>query len=126
MTEKLYGIHEVYRPSEREPEVEYVHSIQHDKADHIIITNREAFSIVAVHGLNGDARRTWTARERDVSWLCHPEFLPKYVKTARVLVWGYNASFSSLTGDKVSKNRIHNHAHTLVANLSANRQVCGY
>lgn len=77
-------------------------------------TNVKSFSIIAVYGLNGDARRTWTARDCDVSWLSHPDILPKYIEKSRVLVWGYNASFSSLTGDKVSKNRIHNHAHTLV------------
>jgi len=80
-------------------------------------------SIVAVHGLNGGARRTWTARTRQVCWLEHGDFLPKYIRNARVLVWGYNASFSSLTGDRPSKDRIHHHAQNLVAQLAADRQA---
>jgi hypothetical protein len=46
-----------------------------------------------------------------------------YINNARILVWGYNASFSSLTDHIPSKNRIHHHARTLVANLAADRQV---
>ncbi|KAH9902064.1 hypothetical protein F4778DRAFT_106552 [Xylariomycetidae sp. FL2044] len=99
--EKICGIREVYRPTDAEAEVD----------------------IVAVHGLNGDALRTWTARKSQVCWLHHPDFLPKYVRNARVLVWGYNSSFSTLTGAEPSKNRIHHHAHTLVAQLYADRRV---
>jgi protein SERAC1 len=57
-------------------------------------------------------------------WLSDPDFLPKYVPKARVLVWGYNASFSSLVGEQPSGDRIHHHAQTLVANLGAERRVC--
>ncbi|KAK3935857.1 Alpha/Beta hydrolase protein [Diplogelasinospora grovesii] len=101
--DKIYGIKELYRPADGSSE----------------------FDIVAVHGLNGDACRTWTARVKKVCWLNDAEFLPKYVRNARVLTWGYNASFSSLTGDRPSKDRIHQHAHTLVANLAADRQLAG-
>jgi hypothetical protein len=80
-------------------------------------------SIVAVHGLNGDALKTWTTLETGICWLNDPQSLPKYVKNARVLVWGYNASFSSLMGDRPSKDRIHHHAHTLLANLAADRRA---
>lgn len=40
-----------------------------------------------------------------------------------MLVWGYNASFSSLIGEQPSSDRIHHHAQTLVANLGAERRV---
>ncbi|GAB1317903.1 DUF676 domain-containing protein [Madurella fahalii] len=100
---ETFGIEEVYRPpSPIEPEVD----------------------IVAVHGLNGGARSTWTAKA-GVCWLDHPQFLPKYIKNARVLVWGYNADFTSLDGGRPSKDRIHHHAHTLVANLAADRRLSG-
>lgn len=57
-------------------------------------------------------------------WLHHENFLPKYINNARVLVWGYNASFSTLVSDKKpSKDRIHHHAQTLVAQLYADRKV---
>lgn len=42
-----------------------------------------------------------------------------------MLTWGYNASFSSVVGDIPSQDRIHHHAHTLVANLAADRRLAG-
>ncbi|KAH8911297.1 hypothetical protein BR93DRAFT_965102 [Coniochaeta sp. PMI_546] len=100
---KLYGIHELYRPPDSiEPEVD----------------------IVAVHGLNGGALSTWTT-ESGSCWLNDPQFLPKHVKNARILVWGFNADFTSLTGGRPTKDRIHHHAHTLVANLAADRRLSG-
>ncbi|KAH8646250.1 hypothetical protein BX600DRAFT_555942 [Xylariales sp. PMI_506] len=97
------GIHELYKPSNGVPEVD----------------------IVAVHGLNGNVRQTWTSKNTGRCWLDDPEFLPKYLPNARVLSWGYNASFSSLTGATPSQEMIHHHAQTLVANLSAQRQLTG-
>ncbi|KAI9650182.1 hypothetical protein NHQ30_000195 [Ciborinia camelliae] len=98
--DERFGIKELYRPADKDPEVD----------------------IVAVHGLNGHATMTWTAKESKICWLSHPDFLPKYVKNARILVWGWNSSFSSITGTGPSKNRIHDHAHTLVAELYADRE----
>ncbi|KAI8944802.1 Alpha/Beta hydrolase protein [Xylaria longipes] len=98
---KIFGIKEVYRPADREAEID----------------------IVAVHGLNGDALGTWTSRKNGVCWLNDQGFLPKYIKNARVLVWGYNSSFGSLTGVEPSGNRIHHHAQTLVAQLYADRKL---
>ncbi|PQE12984.1 ribonuclease p mrp subunit protein [Rutstroemia sp. NJR-2017a BBW] len=99
--DERFGIKELYRPADKDSEVD----------------------IVAVHGLNGDATMTWTAKESKICWLSHPDFLPKYVKNARILVWGYNSSISSFTGAKPSKNRIHDHAQTLIAELYADREV---
>ena len=82
-------------------------------------------SIVAVHGLNGDSRKTWTSKDSGICWLSDKNFLPRYIKNARVLSWGYNASFTSLKGTVPSKDRIHHHAQTLVANLCAERMVSG-
>ncbi|KAI0556124.1 Alpha/Beta hydrolase protein [Xylaria curta] len=98
---KIYGIKKVYRPVDREADID----------------------IVAVHGLNGNALGTWTSRKNGVCWLHNQEFLPKYIKNARVLVWGYNSSFASLTGAEPSGNRIHHHAQTLVAELCADRKM---
>jgi hypothetical protein len=84
-------------------------------------------SIVAVHGLNGDAHRTWThtdpSRHDDgICWLSDPNFLPKYVAKARVMTWGYNANITSMKGP-TSSNRILQHAQTLVQHLFADRSV---
>ncbi|KAN0071003.1 TPR-like protein [Elaphomyces granulatus] len=46
--------------------------------------------LVAVHGLNGDAKRTWTHRETNALWL--QDFLPQDVQNMRVMSFGYNAS----------------------------------
>ncbi|KAN0067442.1 hypothetical protein V8E54_014532 [Elaphomyces granulatus] len=46
--------------------------------------------LVAVHGLNGDVKRTWTHRETNALWL--QDFLPQDVKNIRVMSFGYNAS----------------------------------
>ena len=80
-------------------------------------------SIVAVHGLNGDAMKTWTSG--NICWLNHPDLLPKYLKRARVLTWGYNANISSLAGKSTSSDRILQHAQTLIAQLHADRDVSG-
>jgi hypothetical protein len=47
-------------------------------------------SIVLVHGLNGDATKSWTNDKTGAFW---PEdFLPKDIPDARVLTYGYNAA----------------------------------
>ncbi|TLD22620.1 ribonuclease p mrp subunit protein [Venturia nashicola] len=79
--------------------------------------------IVAVHGLNGDALKTWTSPKSKICWLNHPDLLPKYMKHARVLVWGYNANISSLKGKETSKDRVLQHAQTLIQDLHADRSV---
>lgn len=86
-------------------------------------SDSDVSGIVAVHGLNGDVVKTWTSE--NICWLNHPDFLPKYVKRARVLAWGYNANISSLTGKTTSSERILQHAQTLIAQLHADRDVSG-
>jgi len=81
------------------------------------------FSIVAVHGLDGDAIRSWTTEPGKICWLNHPDLLPKYVKKARILTWGYNANTTSFSRRATSSERILQHAQTLVAHLSADREV---
>ncbi|OXV10808.1 hypothetical protein Egran_01431 [Elaphomyces granulatus] len=97
---QTFGIQELYRPEEP-----------------------AEIDIVAVHGLNGDAVKTWTSPSEKICWLNHPNFLPKYIKSARVLVWGYNANISSYAGKSTSSDRILQHAQTLVAQLHADRDV---
>lgn len=83
-------------------------------------------SIIAVHGLNGDRVKTWTTDSDNICWLNHPDLLPKYMKHARVLTWGYNANISSLKGRTTSSERILQHAHSLIAQLHADRDVSSY
>ncbi|KAJ4365588.1 hypothetical protein N0V83_008208 [Neocucurbitaria cava] len=78
--------------------------------------------IVAVHGLNGHPFNTWTTRKTKKFWLQDSDLLPKSLSRARVLTFGYNATVAALLG-KTSSDRIMQHAHTLVAELVADREL---
>lgn len=79
-------------------------------------------SIVAVHGLNGDSTKTWTTNKTKKFWLGDADMLPTNLKNARILTFGYDAAVTALFG-KASSDRILQHAHTLIAELVADRQV---
>lgn len=78
--------------------------------------------VVLVHGLNGDPQQTWTSEKTKTFW--PSQLLPPILEEehARVLVYGYDADVTSFT-DGVSKDKIHNHAEHLVAELAANRRI---
>ena len=78
--------------------------------------------VVFVHGLNGDPHNTWTAEKSKIFW---PEqLLPPILEEerARILVYGYDADVTSFL-DGASRDKIHNHAEHLVAELAANRRI---
>jgi protein SERAC1 len=79
-------------------------------------------SIVAVHGLNGDAFKTWTAQKTKKFWLGDLDMLPANLEDSRILTYSYNATVAAICG-KTSSDRIMQHAHTLIAELVADRQV---
>ncbi|KAL8750818.1 MAG: hypothetical protein Q9199_006829 [Rusavskia elegans] len=80
--------------------------------------------IVAVHGLNGGPIKTWTTNKTDKFWLADQEMLPKHMSNARILSFGYDASVAAFFG-RTSSDTILQHAHTLVAELVADRQLEG-
>lgn len=92
-----------------------------DRPWHTTAKNQN-ISIVAVHGLNGHALKTWTSENSQSSWLSDKDMLPKVVSNARILTWGYDANVTALLGS-TSSDRILQHAHTLVADLEADRSV---
>lgn len=51
-------------------------------------------SLVAIHGLNGDAFNTWTHAQTGVMWL--RDILPTALN-ARVMTFGYNARLNNIT-----------------------------
>ena len=55
-------------------------------------------------------------------WLKDLNLLPSNLKQARILTYGYNANVTAMFG-KTSSDRILQHAHTLVAQLVADREV---
>lgn len=78
-------------------------------------------SIVAVHGLQGDAIRTWTHEKSHICWLS--DLLPKEIPNARVLSWGYLANLNSWGGKATTSDRILHHAQTLIEELQTDREV---
>ncbi|RSL64198.1 hypothetical protein CEP53_004146 [Fusarium sp. AF-6] len=84
--------------------IKILHSSQDDKID-----------IVFIHGLKGDCEKTWTAKTEVQPW---PKvFLPLEVPDCRVLTYGYDAGVV-----ESSKNRVSDHAHTLLTSLASHRQ----
>lgn len=73
-------------------------------------------SIVIIHGLNGDATKSWTNPETKAFW--PKDFLPDDVPEARVLTFGYNAdaAFGNTTADIVD------HAKDLLGSLIDKRE----
>ncbi|KAL1891171.1 hypothetical protein Sste5346_007804 [Sporothrix stenoceras] len=81
--------------------------------------------IVLVHGLNGQPKRTWTAKN-GLYWPA--ELLPETLKDcpANILVYGYNADvYNRGTNANPSDNFIYQHAMTLVSHLTAFRRTKG-
>ena len=78
--------------------------------------------VVLVHGLNGDPQKTWTSEKRKTFW--PSQLLPPFLtdSKARILTYGYDADVVSFT-DGASKDRIHNHAETLIQKLYSNRRL---
>ena len=68
-------------------------------------------SIVAIHGLGGDATKTWTHPQNGAYWL--KDFLPADVPGARIFTFGYNANvvFGNSTAN------IRDHAKELLSSL---------
>lgn len=62
-------------------------------------SHRCCSSVVAVHGLGGNAIDTWTHPKSNAFWL--RDFLPRQIPDARVMTFGYNAAaaFGQSTAD---------------------------
>ena len=75
-----------------------------------------------MHGLNGSPGQSWTSDKSKVFWPA--QLLPPILEEekARILVYGYDADVVSFT-DGASRDRIHNHAEHLIAELAANRRI---
>ncbi|KAI9764475.1 MAG: hypothetical protein M1840_008401 [Geoglossum simile] len=72
--------------------------------------------VVAVHGLNGDPKNTWTHYETNAFWL--KDFLPQDVPNARIMTFGYNSdvAFGNTTSG------IADHAKALLSSLVDKRE----
>ncbi|KAJ4268263.1 hypothetical protein NW762_002326 [Fusarium torreyae] len=91
-----------------------------------VYTHPEAkVDIVLVHGLNGLPDKTWTAKN-GTFWPL--DLLPTALKGAQanIIVYGYNADVYSKKNDRTASDSfIHQHAQSLVANLTLYRKSEG-
>jgi hypothetical protein len=95
-------------------------SSKHSRVVYWLLT--DFTSIVAVHGLNGDAFRTFTSQTTGQCWLSQLDMLPRDLPRCRVLTFSYPAVVAKILG-KTSSDRILQHAQTLIAELVADREV---
>ncbi|KAF8536785.1 hypothetical protein BDD12DRAFT_849502, partial [Trichophaea hybrida] len=103
-------------------EPEQVHSKDASIGVKVVYTPPDGISvvdIVAVHGLKGDAYKTWTVpateqRKKEVFWL--RDLLPAEVPNARILTYGYDSDPGKVF-ESASTNMVHHHATTLVSEL---------
>ena len=78
---------------------------------HKVSLTRYSNSVVAVHGLGGDAFTTWTHPKSKKFWL--RDFLPQQLPDARIMTLGYNAD--AAFGQSVAT--VVDHAKSLLAGL---------
>ena len=71
--------------------------------------------------MKGDSFKTWTTKTNKF-WLKDTDLLPVNLPNSRVLTYKYNASVSAWFGAS-SSDTILQHAHTLIAELTADREV---
>ena len=73
-------------------------------------------SLVAIHGINGDAVTTWTEKATGVMWL--RDFLPAQFPRIRIMTFGYDADFASFA----SHQNLRTIAAKLLAQLAEKRE----
>ncbi|KAI0868248.1 ribonuclease-like protein p/mrp subunit [Hypoxylon argillaceum] len=78
--------------------------------------------IIAVHGINGDPLNTFSTKDNNRFWLGDRDMLPQNVENSRILTYRYPASVVAVFGS-TSSDRILQHAHTMIAELVANREL---
>ncbi|KAL8792224.1 MAG: hypothetical protein Q9195_005180 [Heterodermia aff. obscurata] len=78
--------------------------------------------VIFIHGLDGHPYRTWASEATKTFWPA--QLLPPILEEekARILVYGYNADVTPVADGVLSKEKIHNHAQNLLAELWANRK----
>ena len=75
-------------------------------------------SIVAIHGLDGDRKESWTT-ENGTFWL--RDFLPGDLPNARILTYGYDSATRGRM--QLSNQTLYDHAEDLVNKLVIQRKI---
>jgi hypothetical protein len=76
------------------------------------------FSIVAIHGLDGHLKNSWTA-DNGTFWL--RDLLPEKVPHARILTYGYDAYTHGR--DQLANESVHDLAKDLLSSLATERRI---
>lgn len=97
--------------------MEYVQCLALNPCKGIYQNPNHSRSIVAVHGLNGNSEKTWTASNK-VNWL--RDLLPVDIPNARIFTWGYDAKTHS--PEHVSIQTVRDHAVGLISDLCRERE----
>ena len=84
------------------------------------VTDRFDFSIIAIHGLDGHPKWSWTA-ENGTFWLC--DLLPNKIPHARILTYGYDANTRGQ--QQLARMSINNLAEDMVSSLAIFRRATG-
>lgn len=82
------------------------------------LLTRSLPSIVAIHGLNGNRKKTWTANN-GTHWL--RDLLPHDIPNARIFCWGYDARTHASSG--ISCQYLYDHARSLISELCRKRKL---
>lgn len=77
------------------------------------------WSVVFIHGLDGNREKTWTAKGADEPW--PKTLLPMELPSARILTFGYDA-YAAKWEKGGSQNRIRDHAWNLLTALASCRE----
>jgi hypothetical protein len=109
-----YGLEELVAP--KNPIVEYA-NFQPYTSNSLV---KRLTSIIAVHGLDGRRRRSWTAKNGAL-WL--RDFLPTVAKNARILTYGYNVHTRGRHA--LSDQKIHSLGEELITSIAADRTARG-
>ncbi|CEJ81167.1 hypothetical protein VHEMI01311 [[Torrubiella] hemipterigena] len=95
---------------------------EHPALSEVYRSENPTVDIVAVHGINGDAFKTFTTQDKKCFWLGDHGMLPSDITNSRVLTYSYPANVTTLFGPSCSDTIMHI-AHTLVAELVADREA---
>ncbi|KAK8065306.1 hypothetical protein PG997_012053 [Apiospora hydei] len=80
--------------------------------------------IVAIHGLNGHAIKSFTAEKTQNFWLGDRRMLPRDLRNSRIMTFSYPASVAAVFG-RTSSDTFLQHATTLAQELAADRSING-
>ena len=111
---------EVKRPSNADGNIRTIgsRSLNHGLIELYPGGKEPVLDIVFVHGLTGNAFKTWFDEKSGTHW--PSDLLSKDFPDARIFTWGYDANVAGFL-QQAGGSRITNHAETLVSDIVGER-----